>query len=252
MLKFTVYPAIDLRQGTVVRLREGKLNEQSTYSMDPSRIALEYFKIGFKWIHVVNLDGAFGERDQLNRQALEKLVKLCGEYDANIQFGGGLRSFGAIQDILQMGVSRVILGTVLAEDPDLLSKTLQSYGPGKVVAGIDARDGFVRVRGWVQGTSLQAVHLAQRMADEGLEWLIFTDVARDGMESGININHTKELAKKSGLKVIASGGVKNLQDVHAAQEAGLHGVIVGRALYENKVSPQDLVDINRADLKASN
>ena len=103
----------------------------------------------------------------------------------------------------------------------------------------------------MQGTTLQAMDLAQRMADRGLKWIIFTDVARDGMESGINLDHTKELAKKSGLKVIASGGVKNLQDVHAAQMAGLNGVIVGRALYENKVSPQDLVDISRPGLKAS-
>jgi phosphoribosylformimino-5-aminoimidazole carboxamide ribotide isomerase len=247
MYSFTVFPAIDLRHGTVVRLREGNPNEITTYSTDPQYIALEYLKFGFKWIHIVNLDGAFGERDHKNRQVLKGLVQLCAEYDAHIQFGGGLRTYDVIHDTLQMGVSRVVLGTVLADDPGLLTKTLQIFGPQKIVAGIDARDGLVRVRGWAQRTPLRAVDLAEQMAVKGLEWIIFTDVARDGMENGINLTQTKELAKTSGLKVIASGGVKDLDDVLAARKVGLQGVIVGRALYEGRISPIDLAEIDTLD-----
>jgi phosphoribosylformimino-5-aminoimidazole carboxamide ribotide isomerase len=230
-VSFIVYPAIDLRGGKVVRLREGDPAQLTAYSDDPLETARHWLEAGASWLHVVNLDGAFGEGDTANRLALESILKL----GTQVQFGGGMRSLEAIENVLELGVTRVVLGTVAIENPELVMDVLARFGPEQIAVGIDARDGLVQVRGWKNGTATSATDLALRMRTLGLGTAIFTDVSRDGMGRGLNIDSTRELAEVSGLNVIASGGVHTIADVIAAKEAGLAGCIIGRALYEGTI-----------------
>jgi len=194
---FTIFPAIDLRQGQVVRLRMGELSQQTTYSDDPSQTALRWLSAGAHWLHVVNLDGAFGDTDTANQKALEKILQVARKYEAAVQFGGGLRSLPAIERALDLGVSRIVLGTVLVEQPEVLQAALQRWGPERIAAGLDARDGLVRVHGWQESTPLRAVDLAKKLKAAGLCWLIFTDIAQDGLESGINLERRPWLSLSS-------------------------------------------------------
>jgi len=228
---FTIYPAIDLRDGKVVRLKEGDPARMTSYSDDPAETARRWLDAGAQWLHVVNLDGAFGESDNANRIALESILKL----GARVQFGGGMRSLAAIERALGLGVSRVVLGTVAIEQPDVVKSALDKFGAEKIAVGIDARDGLVRVRGWKDDSGISATDLALQMRNPGLRTVIFTDIRRDGLGSGLNIPSTRELAEVSGLDVIASGGVHTLDDVLAARDANLSGTVIGRALYEGTI-----------------
>ena len=230
-MSFTIYPAIDLRGGKVVRLKEGDPARLTAYSDDPAETAGRWLSAGASWLHVVNLDGAFGESDQSNRAALESILKL----GTRVQFGGGMRSLDSIEAVLTLGVSRVILGTVAIEYPDVVAEALTRFGAEHIAVGIDARDGLVRTRGWVDDSGVPALDLALSMRTLGLGTVIFTDVSRDGLGSGLNIPATRELSVRSGLDVIASGGVHTIDDVIAAKEANLAGCIIGRALYDGTV-----------------
>jgi phosphoribosylformimino-5-aminoimidazole carboxamide ribotide isomerase len=228
---FTIYPAIDLRGGKVVRLKEGDPARMTSYSDDPAETAKRWIDAGSTWLHVVNLDGAFGESDNANRDALESILK----FGVRVQFGGGIRSIEAIADILRLGVSRAILGTIAIEQPEIVKEALKFFGTEQIAVGIDARDGLVRTRGWKDNSGVPALDLALQMRDFGLGTVIFTDVSRDGLGSGLNIPATQALSEKSGLDVIASGGVHTIDDVKAAKDAGLSGVIIGRAIYDGTV-----------------
>ncbi|MBK9925312.1 MAG: 1-(5-phosphoribosyl)-5-[(5-phosphoribosylamino)methylideneamino]imidazole-4-carboxamide isomerase [Anaerolineales bacterium] len=238
-MSFTIYPAIDLRGGKVVRLKEGDPARMTSYSDDPAETARRWLDAGAQWLHVVNLDGAFGEGDNANRKALESILK-CG---ARVQFGGGMRSLDAIADVLELGVTRAILGTIAIEHPDVVADALTRFGAERIAVGIDARDGLVRTRGWKDNSGVKATDLALQMRTLGLRTVIFTDVSRDGLGSGLNIPSTRELAEVSGLDVIASGGVHTIDDVIAAKEAGLAGSIIGRALYDGTVELEKALQV---------
>ena len=242
-MSFTIYPAIDLRGGKVVRLKEGDPARITTYSGDPAEMARHWLNAGANWLHVVNLDGAFGESDNANRVALESILKVAKEYSAQVQFGGGLRSLGAIERAIDIGISRAVLGTRAIEKPDVAAAALKKLGTEKVAVGIDARAGLVRVRGWKDNSGISTTELAFQMRTLGLRTVIFTDVSRDGLGTGLNIPSTKELAEVSGLDVIASGGVHALDDVLAACAANLAGVIIGRALYEGTIDLKEALTI---------
>jgi phosphoribosylformimino-5-aminoimidazole carboxamide ribotide isomerase len=235
-MTFTVYPAIDLRAGKVVRLKEGDPERVTAYSDDPGETARRWLKAGAAWLHVVNLDGAFGESDDVNRAALKVILNVAKPFDAKVQFGGGMRSLEAIEAALSLGVSRVVLGTIAVENPEVVAEALMRFGGAQIAVGIDARDGVVRVRGWKDNSGVSAMDLALQMKNLGFQTVVFTDVSRDGLGSGLNIKSTRGLAQASGLDVIASGGVYAIQDVIAARKANLAGVIVGRALYEGTIS----------------
>jgi phosphoribosylformimino-5-aminoimidazole carboxamide ribotide isomerase len=237
---FTIFPAIDLRGGQVVRLKEGDPNRQTNYSSDPAGAARRWVAAGARWLHVVNLDGAFGESGGANQAALSAILAVTGPAGVPVQFGGGLRSLEAIQNALEMGVRRVVLGTIIVEQPQIMEAALARWGCERIAAGLDARDGLVQVRGWQSSTALQAGELAASLKQAGLRWLIFTDIARDGLQTGLNLPATLALARQSGLDVIASGGVSRLEDVRQARDAGLSGAIVGRALYESAIDPAAL------------
>lgn len=239
-MSFTIYPAIDLRGGKVVRLKEGDPGRMTEYSDDPVEMAEHWLSAGAQWLHVVNLDGAFGEKDEANGLALQSILKL----GAQVQFGGGIRSMDAIEHALERGVSRVVLGTVAVEQPDIVVEALNKFGSQRVAAGIDARDGIVQTRGWMDNSGTAAADLAVQMRTFGLRTVIFTDIRRDGLGSGLNIPSTRELAETSRLDVIASGGVHTLEDVIAARAADLAGVIIGRALYEGTINLADALEIS--------
>jgi phosphoribosylformimino-5-aminoimidazole carboxamide ribotide isomerase len=234
---FVVFPAIDLRAGRVVRLAQGDPNRQTTYSDDPLAVAARWGAEGAQWLHLVNLDGAFGESSAAHHRSLSSIVST----GLLIQFGGGLRDKASVRSAFEAGVTRVVLGTAAVEDPALVEWALQEYGPERVAVGIDARDGLVRVRGWAEGARVTPLELGRPFAARGLQWCVFTDVARDGVGAGVNVGAAAELARATGLRIIASGGVRSIADVHAVRAAGLAGVIIGRALYEGHLSLRELL-----------
>ena len=242
-MSFTIYPAIDLRGGKVVRLKEGDPARMTAYSDDPAETAKHWLEMGAKWLHVVNLDGAFGDGDVANQNALDSILKVADDFKADVQFGGGLRSLKSLAHALKLGVSRIVLGTIAVEQPGVVTSALKKFGAEKIAVGIDARDGVVRVRGWQSDSGVSAEDLALQMRILGLTTIIFTDVSRDGMGKGLNIPATRALADLSGMDVIASGGVHTLNDVKAAHEAKLSGVIVGRALYEGTIDIKDCLQL---------
>lgn len=251
MNDWAIYPAIDLRQGRVVRLRQGDPARETAYGDDPLAVARRWQEAGARWLHVINLDGAFGEGGGANLAALERILGT----GLRVQFGGGLRDLDSLRQILDLGVRRAILGTAAAEGPDLVEAALAAFGPERLAVAIDARRGRVRTHGWQQDSALAAVELAGRCARLGVRWIIHTDVARDGMGHGLNVGASQQLAREAGpvrgsergLQVIASGGVATLEDVKRAHHAGLSGAIIGRALYEGAVRLEDALAVGRVD-----
>ncbi len=240
---FTIFPAIDLRAGQVVRLQKGDPQRQTTYGADPGGVAARWITGGARWLHVVNLDGAFGEADSANQGAIRSILAVAAPSGIHVQLGGGLRSPEDLESALAMGVHRAVLGTRAIQDPASLADALNHWGPDRIAVSLDALDGLVRVAGWTEDTGLDAVQLAQDFKAMGLRWLVFTDIARDGLGSGLNLAKTTDLARASGLAVIASGGVHSLEDVQAVKAAHLAGVIVGRALYEGQIDPLRLFSL---------
>lgn len=232
---FTIFPAIDLLSGVVVRLSEGDPNRQTAYSTDPAEIARQFIAAGAAWLHVINLDGAFGDGATRNMHAAAEILKVAVPARCNVQFGGGLRTIEAIESAFALGVTRVVIGTAILSAPGLLEEAIRRWGTDRIVAGLDARDGWLRIHGWQGETRLNVADVALTVRERGITTLVFTDIARDGLQKGLNLEATLELARVSGLKVIASGGVGSLADIQAARESGLAGVIVGRAIYENCV-----------------
>ena len=229
--RFEIYPAIDLRKGQVVRLAQGDLSRTTIYGDDPAETARRWQTSGASWIHVVNLDGAFGDSSPLNLRSLTSILSV----GLNVQFGGGLRDIESIRHVMRLGVSRAVIGTAAVEAPGLVDQALAEFGPDRVAVGIDAKEGWVRVRGWERETAATATQLAKQLSGQGVRTLIFTDVSRDGIGAGVNAESSAALRRESGLEVIASGGVAGLEDVRRVHEAGLAGVIVGRALYEGRI-----------------
>jgi len=232
MNAFTIFPAIDLRGGKVVRLKAGDPARITSYSDNPAEMAKHWLEMGASWLHVINLDGAFGESDYANRSALESILSVAKSFGARVQFGGGMRSLDAIERAMDLCVNRIVLGTIAVEQPHVVADASTRFGAQRLAVAIDARDGFVRVHGWKDNSGISATDLVLQMRTVGLHTVIFTDVSRDGMGSGLNIGATRALADVSGLNLIASGGVHTLEDVIAARRANLSGVIIGRALYE--------------------
>ncbi len=242
MSEFTIYPAIDLRQGRVVRLAQGDPGRETSYSDQPLRVAQRWEAAGAIWLHCVNLDGAFGEKGTQNHQALSRIL----ETPLSVQFGGGIRDMASVTQALDLGASRVVVSTAFIEDPGVVLAALAKFGPERVAVGIDARDGMAQIRGWQKAAMITAEELAERWAEMGGKWLIFTDISRDGMGSGVNVDATTTLADSTGLRVIASGGVKTLSDVQRVRDAGLAGVIIGRALYEGHIELSDALTLTQA------
>ncbi|MCB9420678.1 MAG: 1-(5-phosphoribosyl)-5-[(5-phosphoribosylamino)methylideneamino]imidazole-4-carboxamide isomerase [Ardenticatenaceae bacterium] len=239
-MSFIIYPAIDLRNGRVVRLQYGDPNKQTIFGDDPAAMGRKWVAAGAEWLHVVNLDGAFDEAGAANWAALPQLTQL----GAKVQFGGGIRSLADVEGALDAGVSRVILGTAAIENPDLVAQAIAQFGPTRIAVGIDARDGVVKTRGWLQETGTTPQQLGQQMKGLGVQTIIYTDISRDGVLTGVNAEATAQLAQVTGLHVIASGGVASIEDLqrcHDLASKGIAGVIIGRALYDGKINLEEAI-----------
>ena len=228
------YMAIDLKDGKAVRLSKGLMDSAKIYSNEPWELAKKFSDAGAKWLHIVDLDGAFAG-DAINLKTIEKIVSAT---NLNIQIGGGVRNEERIKSYLSSGGTRLILGSVALKNPDFVKEMSNKY---RIVVGIDAKDGFVAVEGWAQISQMRATQLAKLYADAGVEAIIATDISKDGMLCGLNLEFTSSIAKASGLPTIASGGVASLVDLEAASKAtGISGVIIGKAYYEGKISLNDI------------
>ena len=227
---FELIPAIDLKGGHCVRLKQGRMDEATDYGDDPAAMAGHWQSLGARRLHVVDLDGAFAGKPA-NRQAIEAI---CTALTIPVQLGGGLRDLSMIENTLALGIDRVILGSIAISDPALVDEACRLF-PGRVCVGIDAKSGMVAVHGWDDVTDVQAVDLARRFEDAGVAAIIYTDIARDGMLTGPNIEETARLARAVSIPVIVSGGVARLEDVLACAghvNDGICGAITGRAIYE--------------------
>ncbi len=237
-MALTLYPAIDLKDGQCVRLRRGAMEEATVYSPDPAAQARVWQAVGFGWLHVVDLNGAFAGRP-VNAEAVRAILAAVS---VPVQLGGGIRDLAGIEGWLAAGVRRVILGSAAVKDPDLVRAACRAH-PGRVAVGIDARDGMVATEGWAETSSLPARDLALRVEDAGAAAIIYTDIARDGMLTGLNLAQTVALAERLATPVIASGGVGGIDDLRALKRAAagtrIEGVIVGRALYDGRIDPAE-------------
>jgi phosphoribosylformimino-5-aminoimidazole carboxamide ribotide isomerase len=234
-MSFVLYPAIDLKAGQVVRLKRGEMDQATVYADDPARQAASFAASGFGWVHVVDLDGAFAGKPA-NAAAVKAI--LAAVPGLPVQLGGGIRDMATAEAWLEAGVARIILGSAAVKDPAFARAACRAF-PGKVALGLDARDGFVATEGWAETSDVTARDLAARFADAGAAAIIFTDIARDGMLSGVNVDLTADLARAVPIPVIASGGLASVADIVSlkATGAGIAGAILGRALYDGRVDP---------------
>ena len=234
-----IYPAIDIKDGECVRLLQGRADEVTVYGDDPVETALNWESQGAQYLHVVDLNGAFEGRS-VNEGIIKNIVKAVS---IPIQLGGGIRSMDRIQRLLdEYGVQRVILGTAAVENRELIEGAVKRYG-SRIVVGIDARKGMASTRGWTKETDIPAVELGRLVKEIGIETVIYTDIARDGMLKGPNRKETKDMIEKTGLNIIASGGISRLEDIEGMKEIGAAGVIVGKALYTGALTLSDALRI---------
>lgn len=224
-----IYPAIDIKNGQCVRLKMGDMEQVTEYG-EPSEMAVKWQNAGAKFLHIVDLDAAFaGEFSNY-----DTVAKILGAIDIPMQLGGGVRSMEDIDARLSLGINRIIIGTAAFENPELVSEATSKY-PGRIVAGIDAKDGKVATRGWATGTDADPIELALQMKKRGVTTVVYTDIQRDGMLTGPNIEMTRNMATKTGMDIIASGGMSVQQDVNNLLSTGVEGVIIGKALYSGSI-----------------
>ena len=244
-----LYPAIDLKDGACVRLLRGDMEQATVFNADPADQAARFQAQGFRWLHLVDLNGAFAGKP-VNAAAVEAILKAV---TIPAQLGGGIRDLATIEFWFERGLARVILGTVALRDPALVKQACRLF-PGKVAVGIDARDGRVAVEGWAEVSSMTALDLALRFEDAGVAAIIFTDINRDGAMGGVNVDSTADLAAHLTTPVIASGGVSSLADLEAlkrVEHTGIAGVISGRALYDGRIDPKAALKVLDAPMQRS-
>ncbi len=239
-MSFTLYPAIDLKDGQCVRLLRGEMDQATVFSDSPADQAKAFREAGFTHLHVVDLNGAF-EGKAVNRAAVEAILKAT---DAPVQLGGGIRTRAQIDAWLEAGISRVILGTAALRDPELVKEAARAL-PGQVVVGIDAKDGMVAVEGWAETSDMKATELAKAFEGCGVAAIVATDIGRDGLKTGVNVPFTADLANTVSIPIIASGGVASTDDIRAliAADAPIAGSILGRALYDGDIVASEVLGL---------
>ncbi|MCB9963710.1 MAG: 1-(5-phosphoribosyl)-5-[(5-phosphoribosylamino)methylideneamino]imidazole-4-carboxamide isomerase [Rhodospirillales bacterium] len=233
-----IYPAIDLKDGQCVRLYQGDMNDATLYNPDPAAQAQTFARDGFSHLHIVDLNGAI-DGAPVNRTAVEMILQ---SVDLPVQLGGGIRTLQHIEDWLEAGVNRVILGTLAVKNPDLVREACARF-PGRIVLGLDARKEKIAVEGWIEDSETTIFDMAQRFEDAGAAAIIYTDITRDGTEEGVNLKLTQKLAESIDIPVIASGGIGSMAHVQAVrrlQDYGVSGLIIGRALYEQRLNIAEL------------
>jgi phosphoribosylformimino-5-aminoimidazole carboxamide ribotide isomerase len=239
-----LFPAIDLKNGQCVRLEQGDMARATVFNLDPAAQAQSFAAQGFEYLHVVDLDGAFAGKP-INAQAVEAMLKVI---KMPVQLGGGIRDLATVEAWLSKGITRVIIGTAAVRDPAFVKEAAAKF-PGRVAVGLDARDGKVAVEGWAETSTVTALEIAQRFEDAGVAAIIFTDIARDGLLKGLNLDATIALADSISIPVIASGGLASIEDIKAMlspRAKKLAGAIAGRALYDGRVDPAAALELIRS------
>lgn len=234
-----LYPAIDIKNGQCVRLRQGQFQDSQIYSKNPIEIARLFVSQGASFIHMVDLDGAlvgFSVNDTVFKE-------IAGEINIPIQVGGGIRTIKDIENKIELGINRVIIGTKAVENPAFVKEAVKEFGADRIVIGIDAKDGMVAIQGWEKVSTVSAIDLAMQVKDIGVKTIVYTDISKDGMLLGPNVEQTKELSDVTGLDVIASGGVSSMKDLELIAGSGVHGAIIGKALYEKKVDLAKAIEL---------
>ena len=238
-----IFPAIDIRDGKCVRLFKGDFAQETVYGDKPEEMALKWQALGGEFLHLVDLDGARAKKP-VNLEVIKKIVAAV---KIPVELGGGIRTMENIDEVLALGVRRVILGSVAVQNPDLVKEACAKYGD-RIVVGIDAKDGIVAVDGWGVSGNVEASVLAKKMAEAGVKTIIYTDISRDGTLSGCNVEATAKLAEVSGINVVASGGVSNIEDIKALlpyADKGIEGVIVGKSIYTGSLDLQEAIRVAR-------
>ena len=234
-----IFPAIDIRGGKCVRLFKGDFAQETVFGDKPEEMAAKWQAQGGKFLHLVDLDGALAGKSQ----NLDTIKKIIAAVDIPVELGGGIRTMENIDEVLALGVRRVILGSVAVKNPELVKEACSKYGD-RIVVGIDAKDGIVAVDGWGVSGNVDAVELAKKMADAGVKTIIYTDISRDGTLSGVNVEATARLARESGINVVASGGVSSIEDIKALlpyEKDGIEGVIVGKSIYTGSLDLKEAI-----------
>ena len=238
-----IFPAIDIRGGRCVRLVQGRADQETVYGDDPAAMGKRWQAEGAAWLHVVDLDGAFGARPQ----NLEVIRRLRRSVTIPIQLGGGLRTLDTMATYMEAGIDRLILGTAVLKDPDLVARALTAY-PGRIALGLDAKNGLLAVEGWTETSSRTAAELARELAPLNPAAIIYTDISRDGVKQGVNLEATRNLAQATGIPVIASGGVSSIDDITTLlplEPLGVIGVITGKALYDGNLDLKQAIRVAR-------
>lgn len=235
-----IYPAIDIKDGKAVRLLQGRAEDQTVYADDPAAMATRFAQLGAQYLHVVDLDGAFSGEGK----NLAAVARICAVSAIPVQLGGGIRSMADVEKRFDIGVTRVILGTAAISDPDFVAKAAARY-PQRIVAGIDAKDGRVAIKGWVEVSDIGALDLAKKLREMGIDTAVYTDISKDGMLAGPNFSATTRMHYESGMDVIASGGVGSLSDIRKLAALGIHGAITGKALYEGRIDLREAIRISK-------
>ena len=240
-----IYPAIDIRGGRCVRLTEGRFDAETVFADDPAEMALKWAGLGAEFLHLVDLDGALaGEGKDVS--VIERILQ---SVSIPVQLGGGIRNLETIEKLLELGVTRLILGSAAVKNPELVAEACKKY-PGHITVGIDAKNGEVAIEGWGQGSGVAATELAKKMASFGVETIIYTDISRDGMLSGVNVEATAALARACGVPIIASGGVASLDDIRrvkAVEGDGVQGCIIGKAIYTGAVDLKEALAVAKEE-----
>lgn len=232
-----LYPAIDMKGGKCVRLTQGLFDNVKVYSDTPADMAKLWVSQGADFLHLVDLDGALAGRS-VNEAAIRAIVE---QVSVPVQLGGGIRSAEAVRNMLALGITRCIIGTKAVEQPDFIRELVEEFGPERIVVGVDARDGMVAVQGWEKVSTVTAVDLCMQMKQYGVRHIVYTDISRDGTLTGPNVAYTKMLTDETGLDIIASGGVSCMEDLITLHDSGIRGAIIGKALYEKRISLPDAV-----------
>lgn len=234
-----LYPAIDIRGGQCVRLTQGLFDQEKVYAADPAEVAKLWESQGASWLHLVDLDGALAGRS-VNEDVIRRIVRETG---LPVELGGGIRSLEGAERMLDLGVRRVIIGTKAAREPEFMKELVERFGPEAIVAGVDAKNGQVALEGWETLSSRTALSLCLTMKEMGIRHIVYTDISRDGTLAGPNVEATRELTQKTGLNIIASGGVSSMEDLERLSQAGIQGAIIGKALYEKKIRLSEAVTL---------
>ena len=240
-----IYPAIDIRGGRCVRLTEGRFDAETVFADDPAEMALKWAGLGAEFLHLVDLDGALAGEGK-NVPVIQRILK---SVSIPVQLGGGIRNLETIEKLLELGVTRLILGSAAVKNPELVAEACKKY-PGHIAVGIDAKNGEVAIEGWGQGSGVAATELAKKMASFDVETIIYTDISRDGMLSGVNVEATAALARACGVPIIASGGVASLDDIRrvkAVEGDGVQGCIIGKAIYTGAVDLKEALALAKEE-----